>query len=200
MPRVAFRSTFNKVISIVAWAALAALVFGTLLTPGAVTAAPGIVVGAVSGALLVWALLWAPYVAVDDEGVTIANVLAEHLVPWPALIHLDTRYALAVHTPGRRISATAAPAPGAFVSVRAARARRRSGDDDAPATRPGDLPGTDSGRAAQLVTDRWDRLRETGRIEAGVADSTPVRSRPRVAAIAAIVVGVTGLIGAILLV
>lgn len=200
MPRVAFRSTFNRVLSIIAWAALAALALGTLLTPGAFTAAPGIVLGAASGAVLVWAVLWAPYVAVDDEHVTIANVLAQFEVPWPAVIHLDTKYALAVHTPGRRISATAAPAPGAFASVRAARAQRRSADEATPGTRPADLPTTDSGRAAQLVRDRWDRLREDGRIEAGIADATRVIVRPRTLSIAAIVLGVTGLVGAIFLV
>ncbi len=199
MPRIVFRSRFNQVLSIVAWVALGAVALGTLLTPGAFTAAPGIVLGAVSGAALVWALLWSPYVAVDDDAAEVANVLMEYRVPWAALIHVDTRYALVLHTPQRRISATAAPAPGAMTSVRAARAHRRSEAPTQPGVRPGELPTTDSGRAAELVRERWHHLRDTGRIEPGVADRIPLQARPRLTPIVAMVLGVTGLVGAILL-
>jgi hypothetical protein len=199
MQRLTFRPMFNRVLSIAAWAILAALVVGTLLAPGSFAAAPGIVLGAAAVAALVWAVLWAPYVAVDDEGVEVANVLREYRVPWPALIHVETRYALVLHTPGRKISATAAPAPGAFSAVRATRAARRS-DTATAGARPGDLPGTDSGDAASMVLDRWHGLRDAGRVEAGVAEQTPVTVRPRTAQVAAIVVGVAALIGAILLV
>lgn len=200
MPPVIFRSTFNRVLSVVAWLALAALAVGTVATPGALAAAPGIVLGAAGGAVLVWAVLWAPSVAVDDDGVVVANVLLEHRVPWEALIHVDTRYALVLHTPGRRISATAAPAPGALGAVRAARAHRRSQEQTDAGTRPGDLPGTDSGRAAGLVRRRWTQLRDSGRVEAGLADDTPVITRARTLSIAAVVAGVAALIGAIVLV
>jgi hypothetical protein len=200
MPRVVFRSTFNRVLSIVAWGVLAALAIGTLLTPGAFTAAPGIVVGALGAAAIVWAVLWAPHVAVDDEAAEVANVLVDYRVPWGALIHVDTRYALVLHTPGRRISATAAPAPGAFAGVRATRAQRRSEQNTTPGVRPGDLPGTDSGRAADLVRTRWERQRDRGAFEAGLADSIPVTARPRTLSIATIVLGATALVCAVLLV
>jgi hypothetical protein len=199
MPRVLFRSTFNRVLSVVAWAALAALAAGTLLTPGAFTVAPGIVLGAVAAALIVWAVLWSPSVSVDDEGATVTNVLLEYRVPWAALVHVDTRYALTLHTPGRRISATGAPAPGALGAVRAARAQRRAENTTARGARPGDLPGTDSGGAADLVRSRWEHLRDSGGFEVGVADQTPVGVHARPLPIAAIVLGVAGLVCATLL-
>lgn len=199
MPRVIFRSTFNRVLSIVTWLALGLLAIGTLLTPGASTAAPGIVLGAASASALVWAVVWAPQVAIDDDGVAVANVLITYAVPWAALVHVETRYALVLHTPGRRIAATAAPAPGAAGSLRATRAQRRDGAPTAAGIRPGDLPTTDSGRAAELVRARWHHLRDNGRIEAGTADTTTVRVRPRVGAIVVIVLAVSCLVAAILL-
>lgn len=198
MPRVVFRSTFNRVLSIVAWVIIAAVAMGSLAVPGVLAAAPGLLLGAASVAVLVWALLWSPRLAVDDDGVTVVNVLTEHLVPWAALIHIDTRFALTLVTPRRRVSATAAPAPGAVGTLRAARALRRS-EKAQPGPRPGDLPGTDSGTAAQIVHDRWDRLREAGRIPAGIADSIPVQTRPRTLVIALIVLAATGLVGAALI-
>lgn len=200
MPRVLFRSAFNRVLSVVAWAVLAALAAGTVFTPGAFTAAPGIVLGAASAALIVWAVLWSPSVAVDDDAATVTNVVMEYRVPWAALVYIDTRYALTLHTPSRRISATAAPAPGALGSVRAARAHRRSEKAAASGTRPGDLPGTDSGGAAELVRSRWEKLRDAGSFEVGVADRTAVVAHARPLPIAAIVLGVAGLVCAALLV
>lgn len=200
MQRQTFRPMFNKVLSIVVWAVLAALAVGALLVPGTLAAAPGIVLGAAAVAALVWAVLWAPYVAVDDDGVEVANVLREFRVPWAALIHVETRYALVLRTPGRSISATAAPAPGAFASVRATRAHRRTDQPKGAGVRPGDLPGTDSGDAAGLVLERWHRLRDAGLVEVGIADRTPVLVRPRTLQIAVIAAGIAGLITAILLV
>lgn len=200
MPRIVFRSTFNRVLSIIAWAVLGAVAVGTVVTPGALNAVPAVILSTASIAALVWAVLWAPYVAVDDEVAEVGNVLLEYRVPWAALIHVETRYALLLHTPGRRISATAAPAPGALSGVRSARAHRRSEGAATPGTRPGDLPTTDSGRAAGLVRDRWYELRDAGRIEGGAADGTPVQIRPRLASIVAIALAVAGLAATALLI
>lgn len=199
MQREIFRSSFSRLLSVVAWAALGVLAFGTIFAD-AFAAAPAIVLGAAGAAALVWAVLWAPYVAVDDDAVTVANVVTEHRVPWAALIHVDTRYALVLHTPGRKMSATAAPAPGALGAARSARAHRRSEDTSVQGLRPGDLPTTDSGRAAELVRTRWDALREAGRIETGVAETTPVSTRVRTPSLVAIVLGTLALVGAIVLV
>ncbi len=201
MQSVTFRSTFNMVVSILLWAALGAATVGTALTPGSFPALTGVPIAAAGGAALVWAMLWSPRVVVDDDGVRIENVLLDNVVPWPALVHVDTAYALTLHTPGRRIRATAAPAPGQLRAFRATRSEKQRLDrlGAGEGIRPGDLPGTDSGRAAELVRSRWEQLRDAGAIEAGVAETTPVARRPRVAQIVAVVAGAAALVAGILL-
>jgi len=199
MAETVFRSTFNRVLSFVAWGLLAAAIVVTLVTPGGLSVFPAVALGCAGGAALIWALLWAPCIGVDDGGVTVVNVFARFRVPWEALIHLDTRYALTLHTPNRRVRATAAPAPGSLSSLRAARTHRRRGGD-ATGVRPGDLPGTDSGDAADLVLARWHDRRDRGLIETGLAEGIAVRPHPRVSAIAAVAAGVLALAGAALLV
>ncbi|RKT36544.1 PH (Pleckstrin Homology) domain-containing protein [Microbacterium sp. AG1240] len=199
MAETVFRSTFNRVLSYVAWALLAVAIVITLVTPGGLSIAPSVALGCAGGAALIWALLWAPYLGVDDAGVTVVNVFTQYRVPWEALIHVDTQYALTLHTPNRRVRATAAPAPGSLSSLRAARSHRRKGGD-ATGVRPGDLPGTDSGDAADLVLTRWHDRRDRGLIETGLAEGIAVRPHPRVSAVAAVALGVAALAGAALLV
>lgn len=202
MQAVTFRSTFNKMLSILLWAALAAASVGVLVSPGSLPTLGGVPIAAAGGAALVWALLWSPRVSVDDEAVQVDNVLVEHRIPWAALIYVDTAYALTLHTPGRRIRATAAPAPGQLAAFRATRSEKRRLDrlGGIGGIRPGDLPGTDSGRAAELVRGRWERLRDSGAIEPGRADEIAVTRRPRVAEIVAVVLGATALVAGVLLV
>jgi len=199
MPRETFRSTFTRVLCAIVWAIIAVVAIGLLVTP-AVTRPPALVIlGALGAAALVTGILWSPSVAVDDDGVQVDNIVTRYRVPWAALIHVDTRYALQLHTPGRRISVTAAPAPGAAGSLRAARAHRRSEDGSAPQIRPGELPQTDSGRAAALVRTRWFALRDAGRIEAGVADSARVDVSVRADNLLLLVGGAAALIAAVAL-
>ncbi|KAM9861563.1 hypothetical protein ACI1US_02566 [Leucobacter sp. BZR 635] len=120
--------------------------------------------------------LWLPSLRVSDEAVTVRNVLRTVTIPWNALVHVDTKYNLSLHVPGRTVNVFAAPAPGTVTAARLARRSKREGRSlDAP--RPGDLSGTDSGDAASLVRERWAELQHEGRIEAGVADQTPVAIR-----------------------
>jgi len=56
-----------------------------------------------------WSLFWAPTIAVDEVGVTIVNPLREWRVPWSAIRGTESRWALTVVTPGRKITAWAAP-------------------------------------------------------------------------------------------
>jgi hypothetical protein len=199
MPRQTFRSTFTRVLCAVVWAIIAVVAVGLLVTP-AVTEAPALIlVGALGAAALVAGILWSPSVTVDDDGVQVVNIAMRYRVPWAALIHVDTRYALQLHTPGRRIAVTAAPAPGAAGSLRAARAHRRSEDATTPQIRPGELPSTDSGRAAAMVRTRWHALRDAGRIEAGVAESVRVEAAVRVDNLLMLVIGAAALVAAVAL-
>ncbi len=199
MAPVRFRSTFNRALSIVSWSLCALAALAAVLTPGALPGLIGVPLGAAGAAALVWALLWAPFIEVDDDAVRVGNIFIEYVVPWAALIHVDTQFSLTLHTPGKRIRATAAPAPGQLTAFRATRAeKRRLGRLGAHNVRPGDLPGTDSGRAAELVRGRWETLRDSGRIEAGLADQTPVRLRARTASVAAAVLGAVAVLWAVL--
>lgn len=199
MPRQTFRSTFTRVLCGIVWAIIAAVAIGLLVTPAATQAPALVIVGAVGAAALVSGILWSPSVSVDDDAVQVDNIVLRYRVPWAALVHVDTRYALQLHTPGRRIGVTAAPAPGATGSLRAARAHRRSEDPNTAQVRPGDLPNTDSGRAAAMVRDRWFALRDAGRIEAGVAESVRVDVTARVGNLLLLVAGAAGLVAAVAL-
>ncbi len=199
MPRLTFRSTFTRILCGIAWAIIAAVAIGLLVSPG-VSAAPALViVGALGAAALVAGILWSPSITVDDEGVQVDNIALRYRVPWAALIHVDTRYSLQLHTPGRRIGVTAAPAPGATGSLRAARTHRRSEGPTTPGTRPGELPNTDSGRAAALVRDRWHALRDAGLVEAGVAETVPVHVSARIDNLLLLTAGAAGVVLAVVL-
>lgn len=199
MPRQTFRSTFTRVLCGIVWAIIAVVAIGLLVTPGASEAPALVIVGGLGAAALVTGILWSPSVSVDDDGVQVDNIALRYLVPWAALIHVDTRYSLQLHTPGRRIGVTAAPAPGATGSLRAARAHRRSDSPSTPQTRPGELPNTDSGRAAEMVRTRWHALREAGRIEAGVAENVRVHVGVRTGNLVLLVAGAAGLVAAVAL-
>ncbi|HKS03589.1 MAG TPA: PH domain-containing protein [Arthrobacter sp.] len=148
-------------------------------------------------AYLGWLLFWRPAVVVDDAGVTIENPFRAIRVPWAALVHVDTRYALTLVTPGKSYGAWAAPAPGIW-GGRNARPEDLRGLPDSTygpgnSVRPGDLKTTDSGQAAQLVRGRWQQLIESGLLDAGAADTTPVTVtfRWREAAVALLLLGLS---------
>lgn len=170
-----FRSRFNLAGAIILWAlcgvASVAVALGT-----AGGAAAGYLAPIVLVAFGTWMVLWRPAVRVSDDAVRLVNVTRTIEIPWPALIQVDTRFALTLRTPHGRFTASAAPAPGRL-NISRGRSDTIPGRSafDGPA-RTGDLPSTDSGAAAWLVRDRWNRLAEAGRIELGVADTTPVVS------------------------
>ncbi len=176
-----FRSRFNRIIAVCAWVLDAALLGGTVATD-ALAAHPALVVPAGLIAVASWVTLWHPGVTVDDEKVSLVNIVRTVSVPWEALIDVDTQYALTLRTPRRSYSAWAAPAPGRAGAAIARRTERRHG---APAvmpgtggrSRPGDMLGTESGDAAYLVRSRWQSLIAEGRVEAGLADETAITVR-----------------------
>ena len=197
MPAITFRSRFTMVLCIIAWAGLAVVLAVVVATPGVVER--GLIpLGLVAVAAIIWAVLWSPFVRVSDDAVTIANVLREIEIPWAALIHVDTKFSLTLTTPGRTYSATAAPAPGQLSGLNASRSQRTRTGGAGTSVRPGDLPSTDSGQAAELVRERWKRLRDSGAIEAGIADSVPVSIRPRIVQIATITAATVVLIVGVL--
>ncbi len=171
-----FVSRFNRVLAIVIWLLAVGLTSATLIA-GTADAVLAIMPGAFF-CLFAWLALWSPYVQVGETGVRIRNVLRTIDVPWAALIHVDTRYALTLFTPGHHYAAWAAPAPGR-TGTNISRRAEKSGRVDAASrvngrVRPGDLLASESGQAAQIVRDRWHALQEAGAIEIGVAEQTLV--------------------------
>ncbi len=120
--------------------------------------------------LLVWATFWNPAVQVSNGGVRLVNVWRTVDVPWPAILRIETKWALTLVTEYGEFPAWAAPAPGARSAIRLG---QRSGGSTVPisapgstgAIRPGDLPGTNSGAAAVVIRQHWDDLREAGHLD-----------------------------------
>ncbi|MEO3933977.1 PH domain-containing protein [Micrococcaceae bacterium Sec7.4] len=180
-----FKARTNKWFAWLSWAVAA---FGIVVT--AVSAGPGALTGIaplVLVAFLGWQLFWMPAVVVHDVGISLENPFRSIAVPWAALVHVDTRFALTLVTAEKSYTSWAAPAPGIW-GGRNARPEDLQG---LPATtygpgrsvRPGDLKSTDSGQAARLVRERWDELVESGRLSAGDAASTRATVTYRWAAI-----------------
>ncbi len=188
-----FKARTNKWFAWLSWAVAA---FG--IGVSGVTAGPGALAGTAPLLLIAflgWQLFWMPAVVVHDGGVTLENPFRSVLVPWAALVHVDTRFALTLVTAGNSYTAWAAPAPGIWGGRNA-----RPGDlRGLPATtygpgksvRPGDLKSTDSGQAARLVRDRWQDLVETGELGASDAATPGVQVTYRWVAAGAVVLLLT---------
>ena len=169
-------SRFNRIVAILVWA-LAALVAALGMwgsEPGLAWVYPAVVLAA----FLAWAALWRPGVRVDDAGVHVRNFTHSVDIPWEALIHIDTKHALTLLTPGQRFTAWSAPAPGMMTSqIISRRPLNRESRAVGNMPRTGDLLGSDSGDAAMLVRDEWRRRVDAGLVAVGVADDVRVTRR-----------------------
>lgn len=158
--------------------------FGRVLTGGLAVAAVGIVawIGFDDGpadalrtapflasfVFVCGVCFWRPRVEVDDAGVTLVNVTRTVRLPWPSIQLVDTKWTLSLVTAYGRFDAWAAPAPGARMAMLSARAETRhaaSSARTAQGIRPGDLPSTESGAAAELIRRHWERLRDEGHLD-----------------------------------
>jgi hypothetical protein len=140
---------------------------------------------ALAGGYLVWLVFWAPHLVVGPGGIDVANPFRQIHIPWEALVHVSSQYALTLVTPHGSFRAWAAPGPGRHQIVYAG-PNDLSGlpsatFDGQRSVQLGDLPSSSSGAAGELVRRRWQQLVEDGALEAGVADATdvPVRWRTR---------------------
>lgn len=178
------RSAFGRVLTI-GFGAAAALGVGLIGVSDGIVEAVQVLPWAAAAVVVCWAYFWRPRVEVTDGGVTLVNVTRSISIPWPALLDIDTQWAMRLVTAYGRYSAWAAPAPGMKSSVTS---RRLTDVDDArtlgsPITpwqrgsmRPGDRPDTPSGDAAAMVRRRWAALREAGHLDDVVLE----RDRPTV--------------------
>jgi hypothetical protein len=198
--REVFVSRFNRVLAVVIWAAAAALIVGLLVSVHDVRLL--YIVPCALFAFIGWALLWRPLLAVGDEGIEVVNVTRTIDIPWQALIHVDTKYALTLYTPGRRFPVWSAPAPGTARTLRATRQETKGlvGKPNVADSvrRPGDLLNTESGAAAEVVRRRWTQLQQNGTIDSGLADETPVTVRWHIVSLAVLTVLAIGTVAALL--
>ncbi|GEK78930.1 PH domain-containing protein [Agrococcus baldri] len=176
-------------MAIACWALLVLL--------GAVLALQSELRGVVATAIVVawlsyaaYVAMWAPALLVDDRGSEIRNPIRTTFVPWDALIHVDTKYSLTLYTPGRSWPVWCAPQASALVARRKAKRIREDRDPRDPrnpldaGVRIGDLPGTESGDAAALVRDRWERSKR-----GADADGVPVPVTLHWGRVAALIAG-----------
>jgi hypothetical protein len=199
--REVFVSRFNRVIAVLIWAATAAIAVSLVVSVHDLRLL--YLVPCAFFALVAWSALWRPHFVVSDDGLTVRNVLSTIIVPWAALIHVDTKYALTLYTPGRKFSVWSAPAPGTARTLRATRNETKGRIGKPSVTdsvrRPGDLLSTESGQAAEVVRRRWSELRDSGRLDAGLADATPVMVHWHWAELAGMVLLAAGTVAALLL-
>lgn len=112
-----------------------------------------------------------PSMTITEDAITVENPWRRHVVPWGALVDVNTRFQLTLVTPDEEVHVLAAPSPGGFSAMRAkpegdsrtARVSRQSG----AGVRAGDLPGHTSGQLAAVIRGHWQ-----DRVEAGDLDHT----------------------------
>ena len=154
-----FRSTFGRVITVLVGLVMAlALVvfardFGIASALGSVPLAVLLVYGSA-------VMFWLPRVEVDDGGVRIVNLIRSHYISWGAIDRVDTRYALAVFVGQKKYTAWGAPAPGRHAAFFATKDQGQHLPDStylAGTVRPGDLVTSESGAAAAVIRNRWEK-------------------------------------------
>ena len=139
-----------------------------------------------------WLLFWYPSVTVEPSGVQVRNPLRTFQVSWPAIVRIDTRYALTLFTKTtKKIVAWSAPSPSRYAGINTVRPdlsglNPRRGQkivdaDDiglnppkADSVRLGDVPRSESGLAALHVRRAWAALRDAGYLDSGVLEGTGV--------------------------
>lgn len=177
--REKLNSRFNRVLAGGVWAISAVIAVSLFFTNRPSQVAYIVPLALLN--LLTWEALWRPVLVLTNDGIEVMNPFRTIGIPWPALVNVDTKFALTLFTPGRRFEVWIAPSPGrAFGYTSAIVADRevtRLAPDSTRTVRPGDLATSDSGAAASLVRSRWALLQSAGLIEAGIADSARVSVR-----------------------
>lgn len=170
-----FRPVFGRVLSVI----VAVMAAGGLV--GFVVA--GDVLGLLRGGwalllliALVFALFWFPRVSVAEHEVTVRNVFSTVHIPWPAILSVDTKWALTIRTPEGVVTAWASPAPNRYATQTSSQsAARVAADPMGFAPRPGDLLETESGAVAYVIRRHWEDLREAGHLDAPVLEGGRLR-------------------------
>jgi hypothetical protein len=187
------RPTSGKVLTVVI-GLFAAVGLFSFVYRGAWRDALGFTPLAAAVVYLCWLLFWYPSVTVEPSGVQVRNPLRTFQVSWPAIVRIDTRYALTLFTKTtRKIVAWSAPSPSRYAGINTVRPDLsslgpvRSGTNTDATTglvapqidsvKLGDVPRSESGIAALHVRRAWAALRDAGYLDSGVLEGTGVVTR-----------------------
>jgi hypothetical protein len=171
------RPLFGKVLVILVWV-ICAIALGSLFVNFRVLELLRYIALIAFAAYGVWILFWSPSVTIGPSGVIVRNLLRSFDISWPAVQRVDTKFALTLFTPTRKIVAWSAPQPGRFEAIRTSKADIRFLPESTYGVgggiRPGDLPRSASGLAALYVRRYWEQLRDAGHLDSGVVEGTGV--------------------------
>ena len=140
---------------------------------------PAIATFALSATAIAYIYFVAPRIVVAEDAIRVQNSWREHVVPWGALVDIETRFNLTLVTPEGRVHVQAAPSPGGLTAMRSRpdhdRATTRATGRAGGAARPGDLPSSLSGALAAVIRGHWQDLVESGAIDPGQRVETSPR-------------------------
>ena len=180
MEPLTFRSRLAQGLAV-----LVAIVAGVALVAFVVEDGPTAVLTSLAPIALVvalgWAVFWRPCAVVDDDGVTLVNVIRTVHVPWRRFRSAETRWALSITTTGdRTFSSWAVPAGSGF-GARMAPSGRWFGEHS-PADRKLASSGTAEAAAVAIGARMPDR--RTSRERADAAGQSEVTVRANLAVLA----------------
>ena len=116
-----------------------------------------------------WLVFWNPSVKVSDSEVVVDNIFRTSRLNWSAIRRIDTKYSLSLETERGVFRAWAAPAPSRYAGFMANRSEAEHLPESSfigeGLVRPGDLTTSDSGVAAYVIRQNWERFRDLNQLD-----------------------------------
>ena len=115
-----------------------------------------------------WLVFWNPSVKVSESDVVVDNIFRTIRLNWSAIRRIDTKYSLSFETERGVFRAWAAPAPSRYAGFMANKSEAEHLPESSfvgqGLVRPGDLTSSDSGVAAYVIRQNWERLRDLNQL------------------------------------
>ena len=116
-----------------------------------------------------WLVFWNPSVKVSESDVVVDNIFRTIRLNWSAIRRIDTKYSLSFETERGVFRAWAAPAPSRYAGFMANKSEAEHLPESSfvgqGLVRPGDLTSSDSGVAAYVIRQNWERLRDLNQLD-----------------------------------
>lgn len=129
---------------------------------------PALAVTALAVTVTAYVYFVAPRVIVSPAGITVENSWREHVIPWGALVDVETRFDLTLVTSQGRVHAQAAPTPGLMSGLRRRPDPGRPPGAAGPApgrARPGGASPSVSEALAEVIRDHLAALGAAGALD-----------------------------------